>query len=85
MTKVSTGLPELDVTRLSELAAAAVLITALKHHVHTPRSIEETGQEGGGATWIIQKCACALGKHYVIQHQRYGWQSGRESSSQAGL
>ena len=46
VTKVSTGLPELDVSRLLELAAA-VLIIALKDHVYTLPNIEETG---GGAT-----------------------------------
>ena len=39
VTKVSTGL-ELEVSRLLE-EAATVLITALKDHVHTQRSMEE--------------------------------------------
>ena len=41
MTKVSSGLTELDAsTVLTGEIEVAVLITALSDHVHTPRNIE---------------------------------------------
>ena len=48
MTKVSSGLTELDAsTLLTGEAEVAMLIKALSDHVHTPRNIE---LEGGVAT-----------------------------------
>ena len=46
MTKVSSGLTELDAsTLLTGEAEVAMLITALSDHVHTPRNIEPGQRE----------------------------------------
>ena len=64
MTKVSSGLTELDAsTVLTGEIEVAVLITALSDHVHTPRNIE---LERGVATKIgAFRSAHA---HYTLKH-----------------